>query len=63
MAPHSILHTIDKEQPVDDELTPELMEQLIEILEQSEPAESTEERDNTYWNYSIPAAGVRYYGF
>ena len=63
MAPHSILHTIERKKPVDDELTPELMGQLIEILENSEPTESIEERDNPCWNYSVPAAGVRYYGF
>lgn len=57
------LHLIDKSlegNTVEPELAPGVVEELNRILEKSEPTADT---DEDYWYYSVPVAGVRYYGF
>ena len=37
--------------------------ELTDILEKADMPEPTPELDRAYWYYSVPLAGVRYYGF
>ena len=60
MAP---LYLIDKGlegNTVKPDLAPGVVEELNRILEKSGPTADT---DGDYWYYSVPVAGVRYYGF
>lgn len=61
MEANSTLHAVEEGKPAGDELTRELMGQLIDILDNSDGLESTGERGNAHWHYSVPTAGVRYY--
>ncbi len=63
MEANSTLHAVEEGKPGGDELTRELMGQLIDILDNSDGLESTGEMVNAHWYYSVPTAGVRYYGF
>ena len=58
----SQLRLLDKtveEDKVEAELASTVVSELTDILEHAErPA-----TDGDYWHYSIPLAGVRYYGF
>ena len=59
MAPLHLLDKASEENTVEPELAPELVEELTDILERSGPKNS----GRAYMYYSMPAAGVRYYGF
>ena len=63
MASNNLLHEIDDPSPVVDELAPKVVEQLKDILEEAERVGSTEDSGKAFWQYSVPMAGVRYYGF
>ena len=63
MTPNRMLHDIDYQTPDANELAPVLVGQLNEILEKAERTESVKDSGKAYWHYSVPMAGVRYYGF
>ena len=44
-------------------LTQKVIGQLEDILEREESAGEIEEQDQGYLYYSVPMAGVRYYGY
>ena len=44
-------------------LTQKVIGQLEDILEREESAGAIEDQDRGYWYYSVPLAGVRYYGY
>ena len=60
MAPLHLLEKGLQENTVEPELAPTVVEELEDILEKSGPSADP---DGVYWHYSVPAAGVRYYGF
>ena len=61
MAQTNVAPNFDAAQSASVELDSNLMGQLNEILENADSAESTKHQDTSYWHYSVPMAGVRYY--
>ena len=59
MAPLHLIDKVSEGTTVEPQLAPELVGELTDILERSESTDS----DRSYWYYSVPAAGARYYGF
>ena len=65
----SIIAQPDKDQPDSvpgarkDGLTPKMMGELTAILDEAVAQEETGNIDGAIWCYSVPAPGVRYYGF
>jgi hypothetical protein len=56
----------EKVQVVEDpsqELNSTALQQVRDILEESEKAREPQEPKTTYWSYSVPFAGVRYYSY
>ena len=52
-----------EEENVEAELASTVVGELTDILEQAERARAATGPDEAYWHYSVPLAGVRYYGF
>jgi hypothetical protein len=56
----------EKVQVVEDpsrELNSKALQQVTDILEESEKTKETQETKANYWSYSVPFAGVRYYSY
>jgi len=58
-----LLDKVLEEEAVEQELASTVVDGLTEILENGERPEPATDPDGAYWYYSVPQAGVRYYGF
>ena len=62
----SQLHLLGKKvakETVEPELASTVVDQLTDILDKTERSKPATDPDGAYWHYSVPMAGVRYYGF
>ena len=62
MSRFNLLDNIVEEEPVEPELASTVVGELTDILEKAEQPEPATDPDGAYWYYSVPLAGVRYYG-
>ena len=63
MASANILDKAREEETVGQGLAPAVMGEITDILEQGEPGRPAKDPDRAYLFYSVPLAGVRYYGY
>ena len=56
------LDEISEQDALAEPLTQKVIGQLEDILGEEESAGATADQDRGYWYYSVPMAGVRYYG-
>ena len=63
MASENTLYEIDGRKSAATELAPSVIEELREILENSEQAEPPKAAAGTYWQYGVPQVGVRVYSY
>ena len=54
---------IVEDETVGSELASTVVAELTDILDQAERPEPSKDLEIDYWYYSVPLAGVRYYGF
>ena len=62
----SRLRLLDKsaeEETVEPQLASTVVEELTDVLEKADRPGPTTGPEGVYWHYSVPMAGVRYYGF
>ena len=62
MAPLKVLERVAEGEAVGEELAATVLGELPDILGKMEPPKPAKDPEREYWYYSVPAAGVRYYG-